>query len=501
MKKIIASLCALALAVAPAFAQTFTKDLEKKAKGGDAAAMIEVGDCFFNGSGTKKDPKKAKDWYEKAAQAGNIDAYSRLVNCYSSWDGIEKNPQKAFEWIRKGAEAGDPQLKLVLANAYMNGDGVPRDVRAAVGAYIEAAYEGIEDAYKPALEGSIVFDGYIHAFSLGYMLDRKDGVSPEIKNLARNAMGLVFLRSGLWSAADECFAGADMPELALYKFRAKTMSGNSIDFQELEKAVAGMPDDDAYANFYRGMVALKYGNFNRASELFVKSTQGGNILGAMATLLCAMSDNYMLYYVSKPKKSFDDDILINYAIDQLKQTQRDVDESLIIGAGLKDMIGPDFSPRYHKANYNQRLLAVFNDLVKQMPDASSNFTDVNSFLGAYCELQYVSNESDNKQFQTMSDAMRYVVDNYLPTNPKNLDAIYQTFSGRDNDFVAGMFNKAATVYPQYLLEWAEKNQFQPDILAPGLSLPELLETAAKNATGETREKLVKALDSRYGRSI
>lgn len=113
--------------------------------------------------------------------------------------------------------------------------------------------------------------------------------------------------------------------------------------------------------------------------------------------------------------------------------------------------------------------------------------------------QQTSNEADKAKYGARFNALWYIVDEWINPTPQKLDFIIGTFNNAE--LLTRVFNEAATQKPEMLLKWAEENFFQPDVITTGLSMPDLLETAAKNATGETRNKLVKVLDSRYGRSI
>ncbi|MGN0220194.1 MAG: hypothetical protein ACI4AX_07920 [Muribaculaceae bacterium] len=64
-----------------------------------------------------------------------------------------------------------------------------------------------------------------------------------------------------------------------------------------------------------------------------------------------------------------------------------------------------------------------------------------------------------------------------------------------------VFTEAATKFPRFVLEWAERTRYTTEVIAGDLSLPELLELAAKNATDDTKAKIARALKTRYGRTV
>lgn len=606
MKNIIASLCALAIAVAPTFAQTYSKDLEKKAKGGDTAAMIEVGDCYFNGSGTNKDPKKAKTWYEKAAKGGNIEAYQKLVACYSSWDGIEKNPQKAFEWTKKGAEAGDPQLKLALAKAYETGEGVATNSNFATREYIDAAYGLITEAFEPAIRGAIATGNDLDALSLGFAVDQWDKAPADLKRLAQNAMGLVMLHADYEEAANEFFPAESDPESDLLKFKAKMVAGKPFDARELERIISSLPGDDAEADFYRGVIAMADDRMPQAIDLFARSSKNGSLNGRFASFLIGSG----VYDSGKYEgEYFNNDPMIAKVLEILAEKDKQVtrrpfhrhttfNANILLGAGIVAMSDLDIEgvkrrveennadpfkvtsqldldkelehhigvkclekmertdPRakllrwykYEKTTLERPMFfaemqaladagvpmaaklaqKAFNDHYKysqgrvsdyekaqmnayqaqvdrvKMAAPSLAISSVSDFITRCHEsiwmYQQTSNEADKAKYGARFNALWYMVDEWINPTPKKLEFIFTVFNN-NAELLTRVFNEAATQKPEMLLKWAEERKFQPDVITTGLSLPDLLETAAKNATGETRNKLVKVLDSRYGRSI
>lgn len=71
----------------------------------------------------------------------------------------------------------------------------------------------------------------------------------------------------------------------------------------------------------------------------------------------------------------------------------------------------------------------------------------------------------------------------------------------DDNMKKEVFTEAATKFPRFVLEWAEGKGYRTEVIAGDMSLPELLELAAKNATDDTKAKIVRALKTRYGRTV
>ena len=93
-------------------------------------AQYRLGLCHKNGKGTKKNRKRAFDWYQKAAAEGWVPAMNDLGIFYG--DGVmgEENPKEAFEWFQKASadESYAPALRN-LAKCYEEGYGT--EVNAA----------------------------------------------------------------------------------------------------------------------------------------------------------------------------------------------------------------------------------------------------------------------------------------------------------------------------------------------------------------------------------
>ena len=55
----------------------------------------------------KKDQKKAVEWYTMAAEQGDAAAQYNLGLCYANGHGVKKNIETAVEWFNKAANQGD----------------------------------------------------------------------------------------------------------------------------------------------------------------------------------------------------------------------------------------------------------------------------------------------------------------------------------------------------------------------------------------------------------
>lgn len=133
MKRLLLALSLVAL-TGSAFAQDWSKDLEKKAKKGDAVAQYEVGICYLEGKGVAQDYKKATKWLKKSMDQGNEDARAKFYSCYS----------KDLEILAYYFDDVEAQYGLGLA--YLNGTGVAADKETAAEYFYKAKNNGHKEA-------------------------------------------------------------------------------------------------------------------------------------------------------------------------------------------------------------------------------------------------------------------------------------------------------------------------------------------------------------------
>ncbi len=126
MKKILSFLLALCmlipLAVTPAFAAVGSAEefeqLKQRAEGGDAAAMAEVGSCYYLGNyagGVNRDFSQALAWFLRAAEAGDTSVYMNIANIYEKGSAGERSFDKAYDWFRRAAELGSKEAEERMA--------------------------------------------------------------------------------------------------------------------------------------------------------------------------------------------------------------------------------------------------------------------------------------------------------------------------------------------------------------------------------------------------
>ncbi len=128
------------------FYSFYSKQLEKKAKEGDARAQFETGNCYYMGKEVERNTEEASEWYKMAMAQGHEEATEKFYSFYS----------KALE---KSAKGGDARAEYETGNAYLEGKGVKRDTETASEWYLKAMaqnHEGATDKfysfYSKALE-------------------------------------------------------------------------------------------------------------------------------------------------------------------------------------------------------------------------------------------------------------------------------------------------------------------------------------------------------------
>jgi len=103
-------------------AEHAVEDLEKVRMNGDmdvrvietelVLAIYEVGQCFFQGWGVRKDQKMAVSYYTVAARLGDGDAQVDLGFCLANGKGCKKDKKSAAKWYRAAVSQGQSDVGL-----------------------------------------------------------------------------------------------------------------------------------------------------------------------------------------------------------------------------------------------------------------------------------------------------------------------------------------------------------------------------------------------------
>jgi len=149
MKKFLSLIFITFLSVILSFAVNID-ELKKSAEQGVVAAQYNLGICYYNGDGVKKDLTEAVKWYRKAADQGDFIAQYNLGICYDNGDGVKKDLTEAFKWYRKAAEQGYSKAQHNLGICYYNGDGVIQNNIKAL-AWVSTAFANGDNGATKAM--------------------------------------------------------------------------------------------------------------------------------------------------------------------------------------------------------------------------------------------------------------------------------------------------------------------------------------------------------------
>lgn len=117
--------------------QSYSKELEKKAKNGDSAAQTELGLCYLYGNGIGVDDKKAQKWFEKAIDQNNADAMFWMGYMIES-SRVIKVKYNSEDLYKKAASLEQPDALYTLYRR--NNDAVTLKYAAEQGS-VKAQYE------------------------------------------------------------------------------------------------------------------------------------------------------------------------------------------------------------------------------------------------------------------------------------------------------------------------------------------------------------------------
>ena len=127
---------------------------QKAAEKNCAYAQKQLGVCYANGMGVKKDLNKAFAWFLSSAEQWNADARFYVANCYEHGMGVEKDDMQASAWYEKAAYLGHKKSLSHLVNLYEQGRVISKKSTVAMGLYKEIqhpiyCYNVANLAYSP----------------------------------------------------------------------------------------------------------------------------------------------------------------------------------------------------------------------------------------------------------------------------------------------------------------------------------------------------------------
>ena len=162
---------AVSLSGADSASENLPQNLLDRARSGDVQAQLEAGFSFYR----QNQPIKAAYWFAAAARAGSPAAQYNLGRCYMEGYGVKKDLHQAWEYFQQAAAQKLPEAELMLAKLYLSGiaanpDAVPP--RAAIAADEAAGVKLLEKLSQAKFtEANIVY--------AGYLISRRQAPSPE----------------------------------------------------------------------------------------------------------------------------------------------------------------------------------------------------------------------------------------------------------------------------------------------------------------------------------
>lgn len=122
------------------------QEMLSKALEGNAEAQYELARMYEKGTGTKRDPTQARQWYEKSAEQGFAKSRAQLGYMFLHGKGVKMNRQRGITLLTQAAEAGNVRAQFYLAEAYEKGQGLSKNAGKALDWYKRSAQGG----YRPA---------------------------------------------------------------------------------------------------------------------------------------------------------------------------------------------------------------------------------------------------------------------------------------------------------------------------------------------------------------
>lgn len=115
------------------------KDLKPAAAHGDADAEYTLGKMYAAGTGVKKDPDKATEYFRKAAVQGHAKAQQSYGSALMLGDGVKQNMVDALKWFIISSRMGNAEAARYVSDVskFMTQE-MRVDARAKATEWIEA---------------------------------------------------------------------------------------------------------------------------------------------------------------------------------------------------------------------------------------------------------------------------------------------------------------------------------------------------------------------------
>ena len=115
--------------------------ISNKAKKGDVASQVCLGEMYSAGIGTPIDYANALSWYKEAAKTGSLKAEMSIGEAYLYGEGAPYDQKKALAILQALIDKGYLAAAYPIGRMYYYGDNVPRDYSVAA-SWLEKASKG-----------------------------------------------------------------------------------------------------------------------------------------------------------------------------------------------------------------------------------------------------------------------------------------------------------------------------------------------------------------------
>lgn len=168
------------------------------AQAGDAVSQLVVGRQYFDVGNYEQ----ALYWWRTAAKQGYGKASMQLGECYYNGSGVNRNLTTAVHWYTEAAEQGEKDACFKLGTCYEQGTGVTRDYQIAVSYYEKGDFmQAAALCYRKWLQQNRTGFNYLKASRSELLLHASQGDA-----LAQCHLGLSDYADGDFSDAKSWFA-------------------------------------------------------------------------------------------------------------------------------------------------------------------------------------------------------------------------------------------------------------------------------------------------------
>lgn len=120
----------------------------KSAENGNLQALVNLATCYFEGSGVKKDLKKAASLYKFAADNNNVEAMIFTGICKENGFGTKENKKEAYTMYETAADKNNCAALYHKGRCLLQGIGVKKNKNEALKVLTSAANLGSDRASK-----------------------------------------------------------------------------------------------------------------------------------------------------------------------------------------------------------------------------------------------------------------------------------------------------------------------------------------------------------------